>query len=192
MSGAVSSSAKIRSAAPKACCTCVHWLASIPTGPATMLMYSRNATSIPAVISPRATSWPPYQSTTIDEKKPRKPMIGNIVAPMRERSIVFLNVKSSFSWNRAASYSSRVNAWTTRTSAIASCSTPTASPCASCASRERSRIFRPMRWPRIAIGGATTSVSSASRQFMRKMTATPPTSVRTCPRTWMIVCVTTP
>src|SRR5438094_2928540 len=37
-----------------------------------------------------------------------------------------------------------------------------------------SRIRRPRYWPMIPIGGATTSVSNASRQFMRKMIVIPP------------------
>ena len=110
-------------------------------------------------------------------------MSGNMIAPSRARSIDFWNVNMSLEWKRLASYSSRVNAWTTRTSAIASWRTPTASPCASCAAREMSRMRRPRYWPMSAMGGATTSVSRASRQFMRKMTATPPASVSTCPST---------
>ena len=42
------------------------------------------------------------------------------------------------------------------------------------------------------MGGATMSVSSASFQFIRKITTSPPTSVSTWPRTDRIVCVMTP
>lgn len=42
-----------------------------------------------------------------------------------------------------------------------------------------------------AMGGATTRVRSARRQFIAKMIATPPTRVRSCPTTERIVLVTT-
>ena len=119
-------------------------------------------------------------------------MSGKSVDERRARWSTRPRVTNSFVRKRSDSYVSRVKAWTVRTSAIASCSTPTASPCASWAAREMSRIRRPRYWPSRPMGGATTNVRSASRQFMTKMTTSPPTSVRTCPRTEMIVWVMTP
>jgi hypothetical protein len=53
---------------------------------------------------------PPYQSTTIDAAKPRKPMSGNRVDDSRARSRTLASVMRSFVRKRSDSYSSRVNA----------------------------------------------------------------------------------
>ena len=126
--------------------------------------YTKKAIREPAVVSPSITLWPPYQRIRVTPNAATNSMVGVSVAiylALRMLAVKFAIFSLS---NRAISYVSLTNDFTTLAEEIDSCSTDVMSAAASWICPPERRIFFPKKFINQSTTGNVQKVKIVSFQ----------------------------